>query len=196
MQLVGRTVVGLLYPSCSGIKEECTLPVGAHTQVAPAVGIDRCDDVPHALYLVHLALEWLANIQSVVFGAYIEAVAAYVKLAQGSTFGHLFSYIIRLMLARSGVVAIKHISAGKPYITLAVGLNVAHSVLYRHRGGPNDDAFQVLAIVYMQSLAVANIQHAIMHKHSLCLGDVGKDKPESVVILPQLEHSLVGHDIN
>ena len=133
------------------------MSVGANTQVASTVGIDRCYDVAYALYTLYLALEGQAKIQSVVLGAYIEAVAAYVKSAHSGTLWHLLGYVIRPMLARCGVVAIEHVSAGKPYIALVVGLDVAHTVLYSHRGGAYDDALHVFAVVYMQSFAVAQI---------------------------------------
>ena len=81
MKSVGRGVIRFLYLCCGSVKQISTLPVAAYTHLATAVGIDRCNDIANTLHLDNLVFIGQTQIQTVVLGAHIEAVAAYGKLA-------------------------------------------------------------------------------------------------------------------
>ena len=81
MKAVGRGVIRFLYLCCGSVEQISALPVAAYTHLATAVGIDGCNDIANTLHLANLVLIGLTQIQTVVLGAYIEAVAAYGKLA-------------------------------------------------------------------------------------------------------------------
>ena len=81
MKSVGRGVIRFLNLCCGSVEQISALPVAAYTHLATAVGIDRCNDIANTLHLDNLVFIRQAQIQPVVLGTHIEAVAAYGKLA-------------------------------------------------------------------------------------------------------------------